>query len=324
MDNNYLQKTAQKYGLKAGVLNSSRFDRFRAEWETELNKIRSFIVFLQPYPELEQPEFGRLGKQLKISKYARGYDYHNILQDKLDKVSLELKRTSKLNPVWVGVDDHPLPEKQMAVRAGMGQIGYNTLLVNSALGSYTFIGLIGLTDPLSEEFTLEPENINCAGCRKCQAACPGQALDMKDGRPFLHRERCISYLTQKKGILSKSQAELIGDNFWGCDICQEVCPYNHFEQAVSARKSAARTWPEISSIDPGDIIELYLDDKENIIGKQYANYAFSWRGARTLVRNLLITLTNLQSRSYQQEIQKLNSSNSPIIQHYLQKYLEEI
>ncbi|MGM0413801.1 MAG: epoxyqueuosine reductase, partial [Bacillota bacterium] len=286
--NNWLRKV-RAAGLKVEILPEKLLAQYKRDYSRQLKNAGSLFVFLQPYPELKPPKFSELGYKLKLSKYARGKDYHNIFNNKIEFLSDYLTGNFEAEIVWTGIDSHDLPEKKIAYEAGLGKIGYNTLLINSEIGSYSFIGLMAVSPKFNNEITSNI-NISCNSCKLCQEYCPGKALYLKDDKPYLNKDRCISYLTQKKGVLDTKEDKLIGNNFWGCDICQQVCPYNNTDSAQRSRKIAARNWPGIYNIDPVEIIKAYLN-KNSL----FDDYAFSWRGNRILVRNLLINLINLKS-----------------------------
>ncbi|MBF8436753.1 epoxyqueuosine reductase [Halanaerobiaceae bacterium Z-7014] len=311
--NNWLEKV-KSAGLKVGILPENLLIKYKRDYSRQLKDAGSLLVFLQPYPELLPPVFGDLGYKLKLSKYARGIDYHNILKDKINLLANALVNNIESKLLWIGVDNHFLPEKKLAYEAGLGEIGYNTLLINPEIGTYSFIGLMAVNIKI-EINHLNSDKICCDSCKLCQKHCPGKALYLEDGIPKLYKEKCISYLTQKKGVLGRSQDKLISNNFWGCDICQQVCPYNNTKTAKNIRNETAKEWTGIKEIDPEWVINSYLEKK-----KIYNDYAFSWRGNRVLVRNLLINLSNIKNRQYNNIVDKLEVSNSPIIEHYLSLY----
>jgi len=315
--NDWLEKV-KLAGLKVGILPENLLSKYKRDYSRQLKNAGSLFVFLQPYPEIKPPIFSELGYNLKLSKYARGVDYHNILNNKLKSLANYLDKNIKAEVVWIGIDSHDLPEKKLAYEAGLGEIGFNTLLINSEIGSYSFIGLMAIKSKVNIDIN-EHRNIDCNSCKLCQKYCPGNALYLKDELPYLNKDRCISYLTQKKGILTEKEDKLIGNNFWGCDICQQVCPYNNTKVAQESRILAAKNWPGITKINPAEIIKAYINKKQ-----LFNDYAFSWRGSRILVRNLLINIINIRSSKYNNLVQELNISNSPIIKRYLSKYNKEI
>ena len=147
-----------------------------------------------------------------ISKYSRGKDYHLVMKNKMKKVVSFLENIEKKVKVKILVDTGPLLEREVATRAGIGWIGKNTNLINPQLGSYLFLGEI-ITN-LNIEPTEKNKKNKCQNCYICIENCPGGALN-KENPYFLDENKCISYLTQKKGILSEAERELIGINLWG-------------------------------------------------------------------------------------------------------------
>ena len=312
--NNWLEKV-KSTGLKVGIVPDDLLAEYKRDYSRQLKDAGSLLVFLQPYPELMPPIFGELGYKIKLSKYARGEDYHNILKKKIKTLANVFTTNSDTELLWIGVDSHDLPEKKLAYEAGLGEIGYNTLLINSEIGSYSYIGLMAINSKVKADKIKYENIIDCESCQLCQKHCPGNALYLKNRVPQLNKDNCISYLTQKKGILGSWQDKLIKNNFWGCDICQQVCPYNNTKSAKNIRNKAAKGWPGLKEIDPEKIINSFIN-KKNL----YNEFAFSWRGNRILVRNLLINMSNMKYKQYYKNIQKLKVSNSPIIEHYLSIY----
>ena len=160
----------------------------------------------------------------KISKYAYGDDYHEVVKQKLRQLLEKIELlTGKLENTRIFVDSAPVLERAWAVRCGLGFIGKNTCLIHPKKGSFFFIGQLLLpveTEPVGK---IIPNH--CGRCTRCLDACPTGALKA----PFqLDARKCISYLTiEYKGDLSQTDANF-SDWIYGCDICQDVCPYNRF------------------------------------------------------------------------------------------------
>jgi epoxyqueuosine reductase len=205
-----------------------------------------------------------------IARYADGPDYHDRMKARLRLLANWLTERQPAR-TRIFVDDGPLVERDAAIRAGLGFRGKNTNLL-TAIGSFVFLGAL-LTDvPLEVD---EPLTKNCGSCRLCLDACPTAALD----RPYhLAAERCIAYLTiEHRGPIPADLRPLMGEWVFGCDVCQDVCPYN----------ASART-PPSSDIELTEL--LSLDD---------AGFRERFRGTpikrakrRGLARNTAIALGN--------------------------------
>ena len=162
-----------------------------------------------------------------ISRYAWGADYHEVLWGKLNALEAEMKE--KVAEAFVSkayADTGPVAERVLAKYAGLGWIGKNTLLLNEAMGSWFFLGVIltslELEPSLGEAGVPAPDL--CGNCRQCLDACPTGALV----EPYvMDARRCISYLTiELRGSIPEEFREPMGWQVYGCDVCQDVCPYN--------------------------------------------------------------------------------------------------
>ncbi|MFZ4523619.1 MAG: tRNA epoxyqueuosine(34) reductase QueG [Bacteroidales bacterium] len=181
---------------------------------------RSVIALLFNYypPEIIPEE-----ENFIISKYAYGADYHVVMRERLNALIHYMKSSSGDQRIKGFVDSGVLLEKTWAQKCGVGWQGKNTLLINKSSGSFFFIGIILTSLEIEPD---QPETDHCGNCSKCVSACPTGALST----PFqLDIPRCISYITieQKEEITSAMKGKL-SDRIYGCDICQDVCPYNNF------------------------------------------------------------------------------------------------
>lgn len=158
-----------------------------------------------------------------LSKYAYGTDYHTVMRLRLSELINYMKLSCGNPKTRAFVDSGVIAEKAWAQKCGVGWQGKNTLIINKSAGSFFFIGII-LTDLELEPD--QPETDHCGACSKCVTACPTGALDI----PYqLNISRCISYLTiESKENIPEDLKSKLNDRIYGCDICQDVCPYNHF------------------------------------------------------------------------------------------------
>jgi epoxyqueuosine reductase len=195
----------------------------RADIRHFLPSARSVIVTGTIYNTDEGKRQKAKGKTaIKVARYARGEDYHKVLEDRL-LVLIEWMRSQTDEPFDAAhfVDKHQVQERVYAQHAGIGWIGKNSCVINAGEGSWMF--LAGVATSLA----LEPDGPaldQCGSCTLCIDACPTGAL--VDARE-LDATKCISYLTIETGRdIPEAQRPLIGQHAWGCDICQDVCPWN--------------------------------------------------------------------------------------------------
>lgn len=215
-----------------------------------------------------------------LSLYARGEDYHLALTRRLTAAADALRAAYPAETFIVGTDNSPLDERQCARLAGLGIQGRNGLVIVPPYGSWVFLGTILTTLPLPDADTPAPPCMNCGACVR---ACPGGALRTT---PF-DEDRCLSALTQKKGFLSPEEEALLKAHplIWGCDICQQVCPYNR--EATHSALSDLTGRGEIPYLSV-----LREEDLEGLTNRtfraQYGTRAFAWRGPAVLRRNLAL------------------------------------
>ena len=174
------------------------------------------------YPPEQIPE----DDNFIISKYAYGHDYRQLMLERLNFLISFMRSNFGDFRARAFVDSGPVLEKAWAQRCGIGWQGKNTLVINKSSGSFFFIGII-FTDLLIEPD--QPETDHCGECEKCVKACPAGALDI----PWqLNISRCISYLTiENKTEVPDNLKNKLKNRIYGCDICQDVCPYNRLAQA---------------------------------------------------------------------------------------------
>ena len=219
----------------------------------------------------------------QIARYAWGDDYHDVIGGRLESL-LSWMREQSPEPFEARayVDTGPVQERVYAQHAGVGWIGKNTCVINPDIGSWMFLGTIICSLPLEVD---APSLDQCGTCTLCLEACPTQAI-VAPG--VLDSTRCISYLTiELRGDLPAAHRDGIGSHVYGCDICQEVCPWN-----ASAPRSADPAWQPRPAWDRVDLLTLAEQTDEEL--------TVALRGSpmkRTKVdglrRNLAVALGNL-------------------------------
>jgi epoxyqueuosine reductase len=178
-----------------------------------------------------------------ISRYAWGRDYHEVLWERLNALAEALReRFPEPHESRAYADTGPIAERLFAKYAGLGWLGKNTLLLNKKMGSWFFLGVIVTTLELAASlapYEMPPADL-CGNCRRCLDACPTGAFV----EPYvLDARRCISYLTiELRGSVPEEFREAIGNNVYGCDICQEVCPYNRKAPVATISDFEPRSW----------------------------------------------------------------------------------
>ena len=220
-----------------------------------------------------------------VSRYAWGDDYHDLMKGKLQSLLESLEQLAGA-PVKgrTFVDSGPVLERDHAGVAGLGWIGKNTQLISPKKGSWFFLGELFVDCPLSYD---RPIRDRCGQCELCLKACPTQAFV---GPYILDARRCISYLTiELKGFMPRHLRPLVGNHIFGCDICQEVCPYNVKAQATAERVFGPR---------PG----LHAPQLTPLLSLSAAEFREKFRGSpilrakrRGFLRNVAVALGNLKN-----------------------------
>jgi epoxyqueuosine reductase len=155
----------------------------------------------------------------RIARYALGDDYHELIKERLHALADRIRELAPEAQTRAAVDTAPVMEKELAARAGIGWMGKNTCIINENIGSWIFLGEVITTLPLPVD---EPAVDRCGTCTRCIDACPTQAITA----PYqLDARRCISYMTIEHRTPLESPADL-ANWIYGCDICQDVCPWN--------------------------------------------------------------------------------------------------
>ena len=229
-------------------LERNKDKRYNPELLVEDSKSVISVLY-NYYPSKEINEIDNY----KISKYAYGKDYHYIIKQKLGELLTLIEEKTGKHTARIFVDSAPVLDRAWAHKSGLGFIGKNTLLINKKGGSFFFIGQIIIDLELSYENNTDHKSY-CGTCTKCIEACPTNAIKEN----YVDARSCISYLTiEYKGELPNSLKEKFNDWVFGCDICQDVCPWNKFasphneplfEPGESLQNMTKTQWNELDKI----------------------------------------------------------------------------
>ena len=237
---------------------------------------RSAVVTLTNYFHGSRAPGPRPGA---VAQYAWSSDYHDVLGERLEQLAAAIRLLAPGSTTRCYVDAGPVPERELAQLAGLGWIGKNMMLIHPEIGSFTFIGVV-LTDA-----DLEPdppfEADRCGSCRRCLDACPTQAFV---GPRDLDARACISYLTiEHRGAFDATQRAQVGDWLFGCDVCQDVCPWNvSFARETLDPAFAPR--PEVAEPDVAALLTL----DEAGFQRRYGDTPFTRPGLAGMRRNALV------------------------------------
>jgi epoxyqueuosine reductase len=249
-----------------------------------------------------------------ISRYAWGDDYHDVMKDKLETL---LVRVQELHPVPVQgrafVDSGPVLERDLAGVAGLGWIGKNTHLISPKKGSWFFLGELFVDLPLVYD---RPIRDRCGRCELCLKACPTGAFV---GPYVLDARRCISYLTiELKGWIPRHLRPLIGNHIFGCDICQEVCPYN-----VKVEASIESAYQPRAGLHAPQLIPLLSLDRDEF-RRRFKGSPILRAKRRGLLRNVAVALGNLKCLEAVPELIRVLDDEEPLVRGHAAWALGEI
>jgi epoxyqueuosine reductase len=263
-DMDYLARRREAYQHPTGVLDGAR----------------SLLVLAFNY-RTNTPR-AAAGDQGRVSRYAWGADYHDLIHERLQRLADFLRGQFDGAAVRGVVDTAPFLEREFAQLAGLGWIGKNTLLLNKQSGSWFFLAAL-LTD-VELEYDEPHVTDHCGTCRACLDACPTGAFV----EPYvLDARRCISYLTiELKGSMPAELRPMVGDWLFGCDVCQDVCPWN--QRAPLAEEPALAAAP---GMNPVDLAALFTLDEAAF--RRRFRHTPLWRPKRRgLLRNAAIAMGN--------------------------------
>ena len=253
-----------------------------------------------------------------IASYAWNLDYHDLLTPKLYALQSWIAAQADV-PVngRAYIDTGPVLERELAEQGGLGFIGKNTCLINPRLGSYFFLGEIILDYPLQTDPPATVDLAGCGRCTRCLVACPTDAFVAPH---VLDSNRCISYLTiELKGDIPLTLRPLMGNRIFGCDICQEVCPYNR-RFAIPTDEPAFQAGLERMAPSLLDLVAL--DDQS--FRTRFKGSPIKRTKRRGLLRNVCVALGNWGSREAIPALQQALHDPEPLIQGHAAWALAQI
>ena len=259
------------------------------------------------HEDVAERENKAIGRLPFFSKYTRGRDYHEVVGEYLKKICSYIEGLG--GKAIYFVDSNSLPERHIAMEAGIGFIGKNNTLITEKYGSYVFLGEI-ITDldlEVDEAMQIGKGSFgSCEGCNLCERACPTKCLKGKDSNP----NECLSYITQKKHI-EEEWLNKLGGRLFGCDTCQDVCPFN--KQVKFSLLEEFKPLDFMTNLDVNELIDL---DNESF-KKKYKCTSCGWRGKNIIIRNAMIhyVMTNKE--------QKALKYQSPYLQEYYERVIRK-
>lgn len=274
--------------------------------------VRSVVVVgMNYYPGDFPPGEAAQGR---VARYAWGADYHSVLLKRLERLADQTR-------AWVSrsidhrayVDFGPVMERELAQRAGLGWIGKNTSLIHPSMGSYVFLGELLLDVELEPDAALFDDR--CGSCTACLEACPTGALVAPR---VLDARRCISYLTiEHRGAIPEPHRASLGDWVFGCDVCQEVCPWNRRFARPTTVSAFAPARPRL------DLVELLRMTK----GAFHSRFHDTplWRPRRAgLLRNAAVVLGNIGGPSVVPVLEEVCLDESNLVRTHAEWALGQV
>lgn len=285
-------------GFAAGMEYMTRRPELHANPKDLVPYAASLITLAVNY-YATAPEFQHETRFGRVARYAWGRDYHDVIRPRLTELAADIAALADVPGMRARsfVDAVPLLERAAAVRGGLGFFGKNTNLLNARQGSWLFLAEI-LVD-----LELEPDapfkSVSCGTCTRCLAACPTEAFA---GPYKLDSRRCISYLTiENKGAIPRDLREGLGEWIFGCDVCQEVCPFNRFAAETAWRELGPEsgTGPRL---DLADVLSIGSNAEFN---SRFRGTALLRPKRRGLLRNAAVVAANIGCTAAVPALQRL-------------------
>lgn len=268
-----------KHG-EMGYLANNRELRRRIDSDGILGSAKSVICLGQRYAVEGTPDLGIIPW---VARYARGRDYHNHLRKRLRKLAEFVRSLAEGTTARAMCDTAPVLERAWASLSGIGFIGKNGMLIAPGLGSFVLLGEVVTSLDLSPDQPLENK---CGKCTRCIDACPSGAIVAPH---VIDARRCISYLTiEHRGPYDQILEKSVGKLLFGCDICQDVCPFNRGKHTRIGPGSEYDPLPALSNLDREQL--LGMSDEE--ISKVFQGSAMRRAKPEDWRRNVRVSLAN--------------------------------
>lgn len=282
-----LKKKLEDYHSKGYASGFEESDiELRTVPKLSLPSARSIIAIAVGYPnKLKGARKSVRGdRRGMFARASWGQDYHTIMRNRLDKLSLFLKEKVPDVEIKSMVDTGVLSDRSVAERAGLGFAGKNGFIINEELGTWSYLGEMLVSIPFKPD---DPVIDSCGDCNICVDRCPTGALV---GNGQLNSQKCISFLTQTKGYLKDEYRYKIGNRLYGCDTCQQVCPRN---RGINTEHDDIILEPEV--LKPRLVPLLKMSNKE--FKNTYGHLAGAWRGKKPIQRNAIVALAHFNEES---------------------------
>jgi epoxyqueuosine reductase len=275
---------------------------------------RSIVCVGMQYngPEAYSTEFSDAERGW-IARYAWGEDYHSKVRAQLEVLAGKLLTINNFQ--WRAcVDTAPLLERSLARAAGLGWIGKNTCLISQKLGSWLYLGELLTTLEIPPD---EPAPDRCGSCTRCIDACPTAAIvPSPDGRFEVDSRLCISYFTiELRGAIPEDLRGAVANNVFGCDICQDVCPWNRRSPRLAATTSEDFVAPPL---------ERFADLDEDAFRRMFRGTAVARAKYRGFLRNVAVAMGNSELPKFRTPLEKMAASEDAVVAEHARWALERI
>jgi epoxyqueuosine reductase len=290
-------------------LASERNRSRRADPRQILPECKSILILALPY---ENSEFRILNSEFKIAAYALGADYHDVIPPRLKQiVEFIEEQLGHEVPNRYYTDTGPILERELAQRAGLGWIGKNSMLIHPKAGSTFLLAEILLGIELEPDDPLPTDH--CGTCTRCLDACPTQCI-LPDRT--LDSRRCISYLTiENKGEIPEALREQIGGWVFGCDICQQVCPWNRFSLSPDPALEPSIPLPVRTS-------DLLLSSVE--FNQRFRHSPIKRSRRRGYLRNLAAAAGNIGGEDDLPALEQAAQDEEPLVREHAKWAIQKI